>query len=277
MLIVGGFVMCCLAPVANIHFLGSSLTFMMVYVWGRRNESVHMSLLGILYFTAPYFPWVLLGISLIIGNNSHAVDLVGMAAGHFYFFLEDVYPKVTGMRPLKTPQFVHNFFGTSNEDGDEGVVNIRHGLQQQQQQQQQHNQRGQEQAIHSNGSDNNAQQMRAETHTHHQPSEELRYNGSDDAPVTPGEDQVGPSGIQHSLLQQAENSQPPNHADVLKEELSDHGHSERPREHVSPDDADSAMTQDLLDGKGRRTSAEPAAHDAFSPRAAAEGHRRHDE
>ena len=29
----------------SIHFLGSSLTFMMVYVWGRRNEYVRMSFL----------------------------------------------------------------------------------------------------------------------------------------------------------------------------------------------------------------------------------------
>lgn len=155
MLIFGGFVMCCIAPFVNIHFLGSSLTFMMVYVWGRRNENVHMSVLGLLHFTAPYFPWVLLGFSLLIGKDSRTVDLVGMVAGHMYFFLEDVFPQLRGKRPLKTPRLLHALFGTSDEEGDEGVVNIRanlnqqHAVHQRQQQQQQ-----QEEQLHEHRGEN---------------------------------------------------------------------------------------------------------------------------
>ena len=44
------------APLINVHFLGSSLAFMMVYVWGRCNENVRMSFLGLFPFTAPYLP-----------------------------------------------------------------------------------------------------------------------------------------------------------------------------------------------------------------------------
>ncbi len=36
---------------------------------------------------APYLPWVLLGFSLLLGN-SVSVDLLGMAVGHVYYFLE---------------------------------------------------------------------------------------------------------------------------------------------------------------------------------------------
>ena len=42
-------------------FLGSALAFMMVYVWGRRNEHVRMSFLGLSPFRAPYLRWGLLG------------------------------------------------------------------------------------------------------------------------------------------------------------------------------------------------------------------------
>eukprot|EP00275_Glaucocystis_incrassata_P002178 EC124944.1.p1 GENE.EC124944.1~~EC124944.1.p1 ORF type:complete len:155 (+),score=19.92 EC124944.1:49-513(+) len=56
MLIFGGLMLTLFAPFINIHFLGSSLTFMMVYVWGRRNEYVRMSFLGPFTFTAPYLP-----------------------------------------------------------------------------------------------------------------------------------------------------------------------------------------------------------------------------
>lgn len=31
-------------------------------------------------------------------------------AGHAYYFLEDVYPRITGRRPLKTPGFIQALF-----------------------------------------------------------------------------------------------------------------------------------------------------------------------
>mmetsp|Transcript_31121 Transcript_31121/g.69162 ORF Transcript_31121/g.69162 Transcript_31121/m.69162 type:complete len:250 (-) Transcript_31121:459-1208(-) len=109
MLILGGLLLTAIAPFVNIQFLGSSLTFMMVYVWGRRHQYVNLNFLGIFYFTAPYLPWVLLAFSLVLGS-SPVVDLMGMAAGHAYYFLEDVYPRMTGRRPLKTPGFVKALF-----------------------------------------------------------------------------------------------------------------------------------------------------------------------
>lgn len=91
MLLFGAGCMTLWAPFLNIQFLGSSLTFMMVYVWGRRNESVRMSFLGVFQFTAPYLPWVLLAFSVLLGN-SPTTDLLGIGAGHLYYFFEDVYP-----------------------------------------------------------------------------------------------------------------------------------------------------------------------------------------
>jgi len=80
MLLFGGSLLTVMAPLASIEFLGSSLTFMMVYVWGRRHPYVTLSFLGIFTFTAPYLPWVLLGFSLMLGS-SPKVDLLGMVAG----------------------------------------------------------------------------------------------------------------------------------------------------------------------------------------------------
>mmetsp|Transcript_3684 Transcript_3684/g.10393 ORF Transcript_3684/g.10393 Transcript_3684/m.10393 type:complete len:244 (-) Transcript_3684:452-1183(-) len=109
MLLLGGALMSAAAPYVEVQFLGSSLTFMMVYVWARRHQYVTMSLLGLFTFTAPYLPWVLLGFSLVLGNRP-VVDLLGIGAGHLYYFLEDVYPRMTGRRPLKTPGFVRALF-----------------------------------------------------------------------------------------------------------------------------------------------------------------------
>ena len=44
-----------------------------------------------------------------------------MIAGHAYYFLEDVYPRMTGRRPLKTPSFIRSLFA------DEPVVFARPG------------------------------------------------------------------------------------------------------------------------------------------------------
>jgi len=109
MLVFGGTLLTCIAPFVNIQFLGSSLTFMMVYVWGRRNMYVNMSFLGLFNFTAPFLPWVLLLFSVMLGS-SPVVDLLGIGAGHVYFFLTDVYPQISGRRLLKTPSILLALF-----------------------------------------------------------------------------------------------------------------------------------------------------------------------
>lgn len=107
--LLGGMFQMVSESLARILFLSNSLTFMMVYVWSKRNPHVHMSFLGLFTFTAPYLPWVLLGFSIIVGSSPW-VDLLGMCAGHAYYFLEDVYPIMTGRRLLKTPGFVRALF-----------------------------------------------------------------------------------------------------------------------------------------------------------------------
>ncbi|KAJ3308305.1 hypothetical protein HDU76_004023, partial [Blyttiomyces sp. JEL0837] len=113
-----------------IPFLSSPLTFMLVYLWSRRNTHIRMNFLGLFTFTAPYLPWVLLGFSLLLHGVWPTGDLVGLAVGHVYYFLDDVWPKqraeqmlrdaglagVEGVEPppvarvLRAPQFVVNLF-----------------------------------------------------------------------------------------------------------------------------------------------------------------------
>lgn len=97
MLLFGVMCISLVAVYTHVHFLGSALTFMMVYVWGRRNEDVRMSFLGFFTFNAPYLPWVMLGFSVLIGNGI-TMDLIGIIVGHTYYFLEFVYPVVADIR-----------------------------------------------------------------------------------------------------------------------------------------------------------------------------------
>ncbi|XP_045600194.2 derlin-2 [Procambarus clarkii] len=106
MMIFGGACMLICAMFCSLLFLGQAFTIMLVYVWARRNPFVRMNFFGILNFQAPYLPWVLLGFSVLLGN-SILVDLVGIAVGHIYYFLEDVFPaRSGGIRLLKTPRFL---------------------------------------------------------------------------------------------------------------------------------------------------------------------------
>jgi Derlin-2/3 len=105
MLLFGATLILCMAPFLDMYFLGMGLTSMLVYVWSRRNPNVHMSILGILTFKSPYLPWVLLLFSLML-NQSIMVDIIGIATGHIYYFLEDVYPARTGTRLLRTPRLL---------------------------------------------------------------------------------------------------------------------------------------------------------------------------
>ncbi|KAG4092828.1 DER1-domain-containing protein [Neocallimastix lanati (nom. inval.)] len=95
-------------------FLSTPLTFMLVYIWSRRNPQVRMSFLGILNFNAPYLPWVLLGFTIILNNIWPAGDILGLIIGHIYYFLEDVYPKLFNLpvsyHMLGAPKFVKKTF-----------------------------------------------------------------------------------------------------------------------------------------------------------------------
>jgi len=109
MLLFGGAAMCTASAfISAPPFLGSSLAFMMVYVWARRNADMRMSFLGLFNFRAPFLPWVLLGFSVLLGN-SPSVDVMGIAVGHLYFFLDDVFPHTRGgrgCRPLRSPAWL---------------------------------------------------------------------------------------------------------------------------------------------------------------------------
>ena len=105
------------APFVNVMFMGPSLAFAMVYLWARRNADVPLSFLGLVNFSAPYLPWLLLLFSFLFGASS-TVDVLGIAVGHAYYYLTDVHPSITGQQPLNTPTWLEALFrsGSAAED-----------------------------------------------------------------------------------------------------------------------------------------------------------------
>ncbi|KAI8909153.1 Derlin, partial [Gorgonomyces haynaldii] len=90
----------------KIPFLSQSLVFAVTYLWSRRNPNIPMGFFGVLNFQAAYLCWVLIGFSVILHQVIPTADFLGLLAGHIYYYLEDVYPRLLasrGQRLLKTP------------------------------------------------------------------------------------------------------------------------------------------------------------------------------
>ncbi|KAJ3292694.1 hypothetical protein HDU79_001153 [Rhizoclosmatium sp. JEL0117] len=114
-----------LTPIASpkpgsIPFLISPLTFTLIYLWSRKNPQMRMHFFGLFVISAAYLPWVFLGFSLIIHGVWPTGDLIGLLAGHTYYFLDEIWPRgggaiVRGVRMerpriVRAPNFIKQLF-----------------------------------------------------------------------------------------------------------------------------------------------------------------------
>ncbi|KAJ4846959.1 hypothetical protein Tsubulata_048003, partial [Turnera subulata] len=89
-------------PMLRSRFLGVSLVFMIVYIWGREFPNARISIYGVVSLKGFYLPWAMLALDLIFGNPLKP-DILGMVAGHLYYFLTVLHPLSGGKFILKTP------------------------------------------------------------------------------------------------------------------------------------------------------------------------------
>jgi hypothetical protein len=123
MLLVGAAMLLPLALLMGIPFMSYSLYFMLIYIWSKRNPEEQTSFWGF-PFKAAYLPWVLMGFAFILGDDITR-DLCGIAAGHIYYFVQELLPEVDmpilgkGRRLLLTPAWLYNAMGLpSTNAGD---------------------------------------------------------------------------------------------------------------------------------------------------------------
>jgi Derlin-2/3 len=96
------------AVLFGLEFLSPCLSSMMLYVWARRNPTAMMNFFEIFQVRAPFMPWVVLMFLMVFGF-SPKYDLIGITAGHLYFFVADVIPKLPETEDLKVlspPRFL---------------------------------------------------------------------------------------------------------------------------------------------------------------------------
>jgi len=114
-----------LSPLVSMPFLGQPLSSTLVYIWSRRNPDTRLSFLGLLVFTAPYLPWVLLTFSLVMHGTIPRDEMMGVAIGHVWYFFNDVYPPLfNDSRPLDPPRWWRRLFdGPLEDDSGNGANN----------------------------------------------------------------------------------------------------------------------------------------------------------
>lgn len=93
-------------PYCWTPFMGSSLVFMIVYIWGREFPNARINIYGVVSLKGFYLPWAMLALNLIFGDLLMP-DILGMVAGHLYYFLTVLHPLAGGKFNLKTPFLIH--------------------------------------------------------------------------------------------------------------------------------------------------------------------------
>lgn len=107
MMIFGALTLLALSAIPGLHsyFLGISLVFMLLYVWSREFPNANINIYGLVNLKAFYLPWAMLALDVIFGSPI-VPDLLGIVAGHLYYFLTVLHPLAGGKMILKTPLWV---------------------------------------------------------------------------------------------------------------------------------------------------------------------------
>lgn len=95
------------AVLYNTYFHGTCFILSLVYVWSRNFPDQQVSLFGLVKIQSFYLPFAFFAISLIMGDDIFD-DVKGIAAGHIYYFLWDLYPRAGGQVLLRTPAWLKN-------------------------------------------------------------------------------------------------------------------------------------------------------------------------
>eukprot|EP01122_Echinamoeba_exundans_P003374 TRINITY_DN13487_c0_g1_i1.p1 TRINITY_DN13487_c0_g1~~TRINITY_DN13487_c0_g1_i1.p1 ORF type:complete len:250 (-),score=17.83 TRINITY_DN13487_c0_g1_i1:36-785(-) len=101
---------------APLPLLGPALIVMLIYYWSKITPNVTMTFLLGIQFKSQWFPWVLVAFTVLTGGDPR-MELMGIAAGHIYFFLNDMYPRIYGRTLISTPQFIKGWFPQAPRPG----------------------------------------------------------------------------------------------------------------------------------------------------------------
>jgi len=109
MLVVCTSLLMALGSVLHIFFLGPPLFIAILYVWTKRHPDVDTSF-WMVRVKAAYLPWIMVAFAFAIGEDP-LPDIVGIAVGHVYYFLQELLPHtegpMKGWHLLQTPNWLY--------------------------------------------------------------------------------------------------------------------------------------------------------------------------
>jgi Derlin-2/3 len=103
MILVTSTVLLAAAYFFDLYLLTEPLLYVIMYIWSRRESFTMVNIFGFT-FQAFYLPWVYIAIRLFMGGEI-TEPLMGIAVGHFYYFLVETFPMWFGFRIIRTPKF----------------------------------------------------------------------------------------------------------------------------------------------------------------------------
>ena len=106
--------------ILDLKVLASGFIMALVWIYCRRNEDRQMTIYAFA-FNAKIFPLALVAFHLIMGGYIVGY-IMGIVAGHFYFFFHDMHPLTNGGKNyLQCPRFMYNLIGENQRIGPHGV------------------------------------------------------------------------------------------------------------------------------------------------------------
>lgn len=110
MLLFSWLVLLIIAWLFEFMIVGPGLVIAIVYVWSMHHAEETVTFWFGTRFKAMYLPWVLFIFNILTGGNG-LMELIGIVAGHGYYFLRTVYPRDHhGPALLETPAFLRTYF-----------------------------------------------------------------------------------------------------------------------------------------------------------------------
>lgn len=90
-------------------FHGEALIFMLLYLWSKQNPATQVSFFGVVKLQSMYLPFAMLAIDIAQGASPFT-GIRGILAGHLYLFFTEVYPRMYGYTPIRTPLWLYVVF-----------------------------------------------------------------------------------------------------------------------------------------------------------------------
>lgn len=96
--------------VVGLPLLMESMVMAVIYVWCQYNPETQLSFFFGTRFRAAIFPWIMFAFHFVL-HQTFWDSLIGIAAGHLYYFLMEIYPRQPGgSLILYTPDFMRRLF-----------------------------------------------------------------------------------------------------------------------------------------------------------------------